>query len=230
MGVKKIHACPNHCILFRGNMFKSLDKCPRCGASRYKNNDLYDGDEAFTGNKRKKGGKKVVQYSQPTEDSPLGNDAKQRRISALVMWYLTVVDRLRHIFLNPKEAALMIWWDDERKVVDNVIAHPPDGTQWQCFHDKHKEFNADPRNMRFGMSTDGMNPLNERSSDHSTWTVILTMYNIPTWLCQKRKYILLTILILGPKQAGIDIDVFLEPLMQEMEKLWRHGEPMYDAF
>ena len=56
------------------------------------------------------------------------------------------------------------------------------------------------------------------------------MYNILKWLCQKRKYLLLTILILGPKQAGIDIDVFLEPLMQEMERLWRHGEQMYDAF
>jgi hypothetical protein len=56
------------------------------------------------------------------------------------------------------------------------------------------------------------------------------MYNIPTWLCQKRKYLLLTILIQGSKQLGIDIDVFLEPLMQEMERLWRHGGPMYDAF
>ena len=51
MGVEKIHACPNHCILFRGETFKSLDKCPRCGASRYKNNDLYGWDEASTGEK-----------------------------------------------------------------------------------------------------------------------------------------------------------------------------------
>ena len=59
------------------------------------------------------------------------------------------------------------------------------------------------------------------------WVVI---YNIPTWLCQKRKYLLHTILISGPKQSGIDIDVFLEPLMKEMERLWRHGDPMYDTF
>ena len=60
--------------------------------------------------------------------------------------------------------------------------------------------------------------------------MILTIYNIPTWLCQKRKYLLLTILISGPKQLGINIDMFLEPLMQEIERLRRHGEPMYDAF
>jgi hypothetical protein len=63
---KKIHACPNHCILFRGDTFKDLDKCPRCGASRYKNNDLYSRgeEEASTGKKRnKKGVKKAVQES-----------------------------------------------------------------------------------------------------------------------------------------------------------------------
>ena len=125
MGVKKIHACPNHCILYRGDTFKSLDKCPRCGASRYKNNDCYVGDESdgrsSTGNKRKKGGRKEVHDSQPQEDTPLGNDAKQRKIPALVMWYLPVVDRLRRMFLHPKEAALMTWWDVERKQDDGKI-------------------------------------------------------------------------------------------------------------
>jgi hypothetical protein len=137
---------------------------------------------------------------------------------------------LRRIFLNPKEAALMTWWDDEHKVGDDVIAHPVDGTQWEHFNVKHTVLVEDPRNVRFSLSTNGMNPFNERTSDHSTWPVILTMYNIPTWLCQKRKYLLLTILIQDSKQLGIDIDVFLEPLMQEMERLWRHGGLMYDAF
>ena len=78
--------------------------------SRYKNNDFYGGDEASTEKKRnRKGTKKVVQESQPPEDTPLGNDAKQRRIPALVIWYLPETDRLRRIFLNPKEAALMTW-------------------------------------------------------------------------------------------------------------------------
>jgi hypothetical protein len=183
------------------------------------------------GNKRnKKGTKKPVQESQPLEDTPLGNDAKQRRIPTLVMWYMLVTDRLMRMFLNPKEAALMTWSDDERKVDDDKIAHLTDYSQWQAFDEKHKDFSEDPGNVRFGLSTDGMNPFNERISDHNTWLVILILYNIPTYLCQKRKYHLLTILISGLKQPGIDIDVFLEPLMQEMERLWRCGELMYDAF
>ena len=59
MGVEKkfMHA-PTTVYFFCGETFKSLDKCPRCGASWYKNNDLYGGDEASMGKKRNKKGTK----------------------------------------------------------------------------------------------------------------------------------------------------------------------------
>ena len=37
-------------------------------------------------------------------------------------------------------------------------------------------------------------------------------------------------LISGPKQPGNDIDVFLEPLMEDMKMLWEEGVKMMDAF
>jgi hypothetical protein len=40
----------------------------------------------------------------------------------------------------------------------------------------------------------------------------------------------LTTLITCPKQAGIDIDVFLEPLMEDMQKLWEHGVNVLDEY
>ena len=45
MGMKyrKIHVCPNDCILYRKG-FEGLHKCPRCGVSRYKVKDN-DGDD-----------------------------------------------------------------------------------------------------------------------------------------------------------------------------------------
>src|SRR5438876_1822170 len=46
----------------------------------------------------------------------------------------------------------------------------------------------------------------------------------------KRKYLMLSILIQGPKQPGNDIDVFLEPLLEDMEKLWNDGELVWDEF
>jgi hypothetical protein len=66
-----------------------------------------------------------------------------------------------------------------------------------------------------------MNPFGE--SRTSTWPVIPMMYNILTWLCHKRKYLMLSILLQGQKQADIDIDVFLEPLIEDMVKLWNEG-------
>jgi len=62
---------------------------------------------------------------------------------------------------------------------------------------------------------------------HNTWPVILTIYNFPSWF--KRKYLLLTILIFVHTQPGFDMDVFVEPLMQDMQTLWEVGVDMIDA-
>jgi hypothetical protein len=64
-----------------------------------------------------------------------------------------------------------------------------------------------------------MNPFGENRTMHSTWPAILMMYNILIWLGHKRKYLMLSIRIQGLKQAGINIDVFLEPLIEHMVKL-----------
>ena len=36
--------------------------------------------------------------------------------------------------------------------------------------------------------------------------VAICVYNFPTWLCMKRKYLIMSLVILGPKQPGVDID------------------------
>jgi hypothetical protein len=75
-----------------------------------------------------------------------------------------------------------------------------------------------------------MNPFGENRTVLSTWPVILVMYNLLTWLCHKRRYLMLSILIQGPKQASTDIDVFLEPLMEDMAKLYNEGVRMWDQY
>ena len=54
--VEKIHACSNDCILYRGEKYKDLDKCPKCEAPRYKEGPS---DE---GTKTRGGPVKVVWY------------------------------------------------------------------------------------------------------------------------------------------------------------------------
>jgi hypothetical protein len=219
MGVERIHACPNHCTLCRG-LFEKLEKCPTCGASRYKWNDIYNDEDRASSNAKKRKKKGAKTYApDPTEEADntcLGINENKRRIPALVMCYLNPIDCLRRMLANPREAKLMRWWHDERTDDEGKLTQPANGTQWTKFDDMYPEFVKDPRNVRFAH---GMNPLGERKSTHSTWPVILTIYNVPTWLCQTRKYLLLCILIQGPKQSGIDIGVFLEPLMEDMAKL-----------
>jgi hypothetical protein len=163
-----------------------------------------------------------------TFDDMDGN--RRSKIPALVMWYLPVIDRLKRLFSNPREAELMRWHAESRKQNNKQIRHPADASQWKTFDHMYPEFAKEIRNVRFALGTDGMNPFGEKRSIHSTWPVTLTMYNLPSWLCHKRKYIMLTILIQGPKAAGVDIDVFLEPLMEDMAKLWNEGVRIWDEY
>ena len=75
-----------------------------------------------------------------------------------------------------------------------------------------KKFGDEARNVRFALNTDGMNLLGDLNSS-------LTIYNLPPYLCQKRRYLLLTMIISSPKEPCNDIDVFLEPLMEDMKML-----------
>ena len=42
---------------------------------------------------------------------------------------------------------------------------------------KYPNFKDDARDLRLGLSTDGINPLGNMRSTHSTWPVVLTIYN-----------------------------------------------------
>ena len=93
------------------------------------------------------------------------------------------------------------------------------------------DFALDARNIWFSLSTDGMNPFGEMSSGHNTWPVTLCIYNLPPWLCMKRKFIMMLVLIPGPKQPGNDIDVYLRPLVEELLLLWHEeGVRMWDKY
>ena len=46
----------------------------------------------------------------------------------------------------------------------------------------------------------------------------------------KRKLIMLSLLIPGPKQPGNDLNVYLTPLIDDLKTLWNVGVETYDAF
>ena len=120
-------------------------------------------------------------------------------------------------------------WHVNGRTDDGVMRHLADSGAWKIFDSKHLEFSSDPRNVRLGLAADGFNPFRIMSTSHSTWPVMLVPYNLLPWLCMKRSSMILSLVILGPTLPEIAIDVYLEPLVEELRELWDVGVQAYDA-
>jgi hypothetical protein len=66
------------------------------------------------------------------------------------------------------------------------------------------------------------------STSHSTWPVILVLYNLPPWMCMKQLYFILSMIIPGPNSPEMNIDVYLQPLISKLQELWNAGVRTFD--
>ncbi|GKD78604.1 putative transposon, En/Spm-like protein [Tanacetum coccineum] len=97
---------------------------------------------------------------------------------------------------------------------------------WRTIDEKFPEIAEDTRNLWLGISADGVD-VNTGNMHHSVWPILTVIYNLPPWLCMKRKFIILSALISG--YTGNDIDVYLEPLVDDLHTLFETGVDTYDA-
>jgi hypothetical protein len=58
------------------------------------------------------------------------------------------------------------------------------------------------------------------NNTQSTWPIMLMILNLPPWLCNKQKYIMMSGLISRPQQPGNDIDTYFRPLVEDLKVLW----------
>ncbi|XP_059669388.1 uncharacterized protein LOC132314558 [Cornus florida] len=149
-------------------------------------------------------------------------------VPAKVLWYFPIVPRFRRFFQS-KEKAEQILWHSTHKSEDKKMRHPVDSLAWDMINKKWPCFASDPRNLRLGLAADGFNPFGDLSSKHSCWPVNLVVYNFDPLQCMFKENMMLTLLISGPKQPGNDIDVFLEPLIEDLKELWEKGVEIYDS-
>lgn len=70
--------------------------------------------------------------------------------------------------------------------------------------------------MRLGLTSDGFNPFKTKSVSYSIWHVLLSIYNLPPWLCNKSWYSILSMIITSPHSPGYSIDIYLQPLGEEL--------------
>lgn len=147
-------------------------------------------------------------------------------IPAKVMWYFPLIPRLQRLFQVKSTAKELIWHSTSSKI-PGVMRHPSDSPAWKALDDRFPVIATDPRNLRLAISTDGVD-VNRGNRNHSVWPVLTVIYNLPPWLCMKRKFIMLSTLISGT--PGKDIDVFLEPLLDDLELLFEIGVETYDSY
>ena len=131
------------------------------------------------------------------------------------------------MFAN-KEKAKLLCWHEEGRNKDIMLCHLADCAQGRHIDNTYGWFGDDPRNTKFALSTDEMNPYENISTSHSTLSILLSIVNLPPWLCNKCKYIILSTLVSRPKQPGDRIDIFLQPLVEDLHLLWK-GVEVRDA-
>ncbi|KAL0541170.1 hypothetical protein IC582_021209 [Cucumis melo] len=158
------------------------------------------------------------------------NSTKEKSgVASKQMWYFQIVPRFIRMFKNLENAKNLRWHAMDRRV-DGILRHPADTPSCRLIDHIWPTFGSEPRNLRLGLSTDGINPFGDLSLNYSCWPVITTIYNLPPWLCMRRKHLMLTMLISGLKQPGYDINTYLAPLIDDLKILWEEGVRCFDAY
>jgi len=148
---KKIHACPKDCMLFWKEN-ENLDVCSICKSSRWK------------------------EFAK--DNSEVDEPKYEHKVPVKVFRHFPLIPRLQRLFTCSNTANSMRWHEEKRSK-DGKMRHPADGEAWKSFDSLHTDFAVDCRNVRLGLTSDGFNPFRTMSISHSTWPVMMVVYNFP---------------------------------------------------
>jgi hypothetical protein len=199
MNYEKIDVCEKNCMLF-WKEHKDDTECMHCGRSRYVNVRNKDGVSVTT---------KVA--------------TKQLR-------YIPITPRLKRLFLSEETTKQMRWHHEGKRENQDpdIMSHLADSEAWQTLDRFDPEFARDPRSVHLGLSMDGFQSHNTNSHPYSCWPVFVMPYNLTHDKCLKEGFIFLSLIIPGPKEPKKQMNIFLQPLFEELKNLWS-GVDAYDS-
>ena len=146
--------------------------------------------------------------------------AGSQKVPVAVTRYFPTIPKLQRLYRCPKVADLLQHFEgnsEDTEVMTSVVDSP----QWKHVSLKYPLFRDFGSSLRLGLVADGVCPHANQSSKHSTWIILLVIYNFPGWLSTKKFFLNLSILIPGPKAPTSEtIDIFLRPLVRELLQLW----------
>ncbi|WVZ75536.1 hypothetical protein U9M48_023579 [Paspalum notatum var. saurae] len=197
---QKIDACHNDCMLYWKDDINA-ESCKVCKRSRWKKNK-HSGEDILS--------------------------AKGKKIAEKTMRYFPIKKRLQRLYVCRKTASSCTWHKHAR-VDDGVMRHPADSKAWKHFDEIHPLFASEPRNVRLCLAGDGFQPFTTMRTSYSIWPIFLVPLNLPPWMCSKQQNVFLSMVISGPEGPGDAIDIYLQPLIEELLELWEDGIDTYDA-
>ena len=135
--------------------------------------------------------------------------------------YFNVIKHLQRMFKCPEIAKYMTWYASH-KSTGRRMRSVADSLQWKHIDRLYPDFAEVLTNLRLGLVGDGITPFKNNALKHSTFVLLITIYNLPPWLLTKKNFISLAVLIPGPTATTAEnIDVFLTPVVRDLLELWR---------
>ncbi|XP_019244468.1 PREDICTED: uncharacterized protein LOC109224337 [Nicotiana attenuata] len=143
------------------------------------------------------------------------------------MNYLPLIPRLKRLYPSMSSAPHMRWHYENRRP-PSVMCHCSDGEAWKNFDRAYPDYASEQRIVRLGLCADGFTPFSVSAIPYSCWLVFITPYNLPPEMCMTSPYIFLNCVIPGPRNPKSLIDVYFQPLIDELKQLWYDGFETYD--
>ncbi|XP_070031690.1 uncharacterized protein [Nicotiana tomentosiformis] len=141
--------------------------------------------------------------------------------------YLPLIPRLKTLYASMSFAPHMRWHYENRRS-SSVMWHPSYGEAWKYFDRTYLDYAGELRNVRLGLCADGFMPFSISATPYSCWPIFITRYNLPPEMCMTSPYIFLNCVIHGPHIPKSLIDVYLQPLIDEIKQLWYDENETYD--
>jgi hypothetical protein len=111
-------------------------------------------------------------------------------------------------------------WAVEGNIYTNKMIHPSDGSEWKKFVKKYPLKAGDSRSVAVAISTDGFNPYGMSAAVYSYWPVFVIPINLPPSVCMRSENMFVSMIISGLKYQGKNMNVYLEPLVDDLLRGW----------
>jgi hypothetical protein len=150
-------------------------------------------------------------------------------VPSKVIRHFPLIPRLKRMWRSPELVGMLTGYT-KRVSEDGIMRSVVDSPAWKHIDSDvaFDNFGVERRNMRLALALDGVNPFKLSNTNWSTWPVLILIYNLEPWFVTKKFFISLCILISGKRSPNDgNIDVFLRPLLDELQQLW-HGVPTLD--